>query len=76
MSSEAALVSAADKVHNASSIIKDYRVIGEEIWQRFQGKKEGTLWYYRALTNAFRQREVTPIVEELTQVVQQLESLS
>lgn len=76
MSSEAALVSAADKVHNASSMIKDYRVIGEEIWQRFQGKKEGTLWYYRALTNAFRQREVTPIVEELTQVVQQLESLS
>ncbi|PSO47703.1 MAG: phosphohydrolase [Cyanobacteria bacterium SW_9_44_58] len=76
MSSEATLVSVADKVHNASSIIKDYRVMGEEIWQRFQGKKQGTLWYYRALTNAFRQREVTPIVEELTQVVEQLESLS
>lgn len=76
LSAEAALVSAADKVHNASSIIRDHRVMGEEIWQRFQGQKEGTLWYYRALTNAFREREITPIVEELTQVVEQLESLS
>lgn len=76
MSDEVALVSVADKVHNASSIIKDYRVVGEEIWERFKGKKEGTLWYYRALTDAFRQRKVTPIVEELTKVVEQLESLS
>lgn len=75
MSSEGALVSAADKLYNANSIIRDYRLIGEEIWERFQGKKEGTLWYYRALRDAFRQREITPIVEELTQVVARLEAL-
>jgi len=76
LSADAALVSAADKLHNASSIIKDYRMMGEDIWERFRGKKAGTVWYYRALTNAFRQRERTPIIEELTQVVEQLESLS
>jgi (p)ppGpp synthase/HD superfamily hydrolase len=76
MSAEAALVSAADKLHNASSILKDYRLVGEEIWERFRGKKEGTLWYYRALVNAFRQREVTPIVEELTRVVEELDAIA
>lgn len=76
MSSQAALVSAADKIYNANSIIKDHRLIGEEIWQRFKAKKEGTLWYYNSLLNAFRQREITPIIEELTRVIQQLEALS
>src|SRR5262245_39641568 len=39
------LVSAADKLHNVRSIMRDYREHGEEIWNRFQGKRDGTLWY-------------------------------
>src|SRR5450432_1830799 len=31
------LVSTADKLHNARSILADYREIGEPIWERFQG---------------------------------------
>ena len=69
------LVSAADKLYNAQSILKDYRQIGDEIWQRFTGKKEGTLWYYRSLVNAFRQVETTPLIEELDRVVSELEQL-
>jgi len=69
------LVSAADKLYNAQSILKDYRQIGDEIWQRFTGKKEGTLWYYRSLVNAFRQVETTPLIEELDRVVAELEQL-
>ena len=42
------LVSAADKLHNVRSILRDYRVIGEELWGRFKGGRDGTLWYYRA----------------------------
>jgi len=75
MSEEAALVCAADKLYNVSSIIKDYRIVGEEIWERFTGKKAGTVWYYRALVDAFHHRKITPIVEELTRVVEQLETL-
>lgn len=34
------LVSAADKLHNVRSILNDYRVVGEEIWQRFKAGKQ------------------------------------
>lgn len=70
------LVSAADKLHNAQSITKDYRLLGESLWQRFQGGKEGTLWYYRALVTAFRQIGSHPLFEELERVVSELEDLT
>ena len=46
---ETRLVSAADKLNNVRSILSDYRDVGESIWDRFNGGREGTLWYYRAL---------------------------
>ncbi len=70
------LVSASDKLYNARSIVRDYRRIGEEISNRFNGGKSGTLWYYRAILEAFRQVEVTPVVSELDRVVQELEQLA
>ncbi|MEQ9237715.1 HD domain-containing protein [Coleofasciculus sp. E2-BRE-01] len=69
------LVSAADKLHNAWSILKDYRILGDNLWQRFHGGKEGTLWYYRSLIEAFRTQGSMPIVDELDRVVSELESL-
>lgn len=70
------LVSAADKLYNARSILRDYRVLGEELWQRFRGGKEGTLWYYRALIKAFQQAGSNPsLVEELARVVDEIEGL-
>ena len=52
-SPSARLVSAADKLANVRSIIKDYREIGEALWSRFKGGRDGTLWYYRALADTF-----------------------
>ena len=75
-SSSVRLVSCADKIYNARSILKDYRQIQDEIWERFKGKKAGTLWYYRSLVEAFHQAETTPIVEELERVVSDLEQLT
>ncbi|HEY9662126.1 MAG TPA: HD domain-containing protein [Allocoleopsis sp.] len=69
------LVSACDKLYNARSILQDYREQGDELWQRFKGGKDGTLWYYRALVTAFRQTGSAPVVEELDRVVSELESL-
>jgi GTP pyrophosphokinase len=79
-SSSVQLVSAADKLYNAWSILKDYRVLGESVWQRFKGGgKKGTLWYYRSLVNAFRQAPPSPnltlLVDELDRVVTKLEEL-
>ena len=70
------LVSMADKLHNARSILQDYRVHGESVWQRFSGGKEGSLWYYRSLVNVFRESVTSPLVEELNRVVTELEQLT
>ena len=70
------LVSAADKLYNVRSILKDYRQLGDLVWERFKGGKDGSLWYYRSLIEAFRQAELTPIVEELDRTVLELEQFS
>jgi (p)ppGpp synthase/HD superfamily hydrolase len=47
------LVSLADKVDNAEAIVNDYRQIGDDLWGRFTGGREGTIWYYRTLSSIF-----------------------
>jgi (p)ppGpp synthase/HD superfamily hydrolase len=69
------LVAVADKLYNARSIVSDYREIGESIWQRFSGGREGTLWYYRALLDELR-RAPNRLTEELERVVTDLEELT
>jgi (p)ppGpp synthase/HD superfamily hydrolase len=73
------LVSCADKIYNARSILKDYRIIGDAVWERFKAGKEGTLWYYRALVDAFnktnKNTQITQLTEELERVVTELETL-
>ncbi|MGZ8427164.1 MAG: HD domain-containing protein [Candidatus Binatia bacterium] len=70
------LVSASDKLHNARAILRDYRVHGEDLWPRFTGGKDGTLWYYRALVAAFTAAENHELGEELKRVVAEIETLS
>jgi GTP pyrophosphokinase len=70
------LVSTADKLHNFRTILSDYREIGDALWECFAGRKEGTLWYYRALTDAYRQLDAPlQLVAELERVVSELELL-
>ena len=67
------LVSAADKLHNARSILRDLRTEGEVTWQRFSAGREDQLWYYRALVDAFRTAGGTDeIVDELEEVVEEI----
>jgi (p)ppGpp synthase/HD superfamily hydrolase len=72
-------VCAADKIHNASTIISDLRrtVDAETIWSRFSGGKTATVQWYRNVYD--RLREVgfeAPIMSELGRVVAELEQLS
>jgi (p)ppGpp synthase/HD superfamily hydrolase len=70
------LVVACDKLHNARAMVRDYRVFGEAIWSRFTGRRDGTLWYYRALIHALDGREISELVRELDRTVTELESLA
>jgi (p)ppGpp synthase/HD superfamily hydrolase len=70
---ETRLVSAADKLNNTRSILSDYREVGESIWTRFHGGREGTLWYYRALVQEFKRSKPNRLMRELELAVQELE---
>jgi (p)ppGpp synthase/HD superfamily hydrolase len=69
------LVSAADKLNNVRSILSDYHAIGESIWSRFNGGREGTLWYYRALLDVFLRHPRNRITRDLQLAVNELEML-
>jgi hypothetical protein len=50
-------VALADKVHNARSLLEDYRLHGEGVWARFERPRaEYLLWYYGRLVEVFTAR--------------------
>lgn len=73
---ETRLVSAADKLNNVRSILSDYRSVGESVWSRFHGGREGTLWYYRTLRDEFLRDQPNRITRDLGRAVNELESLA
>ena len=70
------LVSAADKLHNARALLREYRAGGESVWDHFRGGREGTLWYYRTVADALKQSGASPLVEELDRVLGEIERLA
>jgi len=70
------LVSVADKLNNIRSIISDYRAIGESVWSRFNGKRDGTLWYYRTLRDEFLRSRPNRVTSAFDLAVKELEELT
>lgn len=65
-------ISLADKVYNARSILRDLRQEGDRIWSRFNGGKDGTLWYYQQLIIAFQTHGEQPLLSELIRLLAQI----
>ena len=61
-SADALLVSLADKLHNATAILRDLRTLGMSMFDRFNAGPYDTVWYYRELVAAFgdRSAHLTP----------------
>ena len=70
------LVSAADKLNNLRSILSDYRALGESVWSRFNGGRDGTIWYYRTLRDEFLRKDKNRITVDLDLAVRELEFLT
>ena len=72
-STDALLVSACDKLHNARSVLGDLRIHGNVIWQRFSTKSgPDQIWYYATLADLFSRRLPGPLADELQRVVGEL----
>jgi (p)ppGpp synthase/HD superfamily hydrolase len=67
------LVSNADKLHNAQSILRDWEQIGDLVWERFAGQKQGSLWYYGTLAQLFERRRPSALSQELQRVVAKIQ---
>ncbi|MBO3463297.1 HD domain-containing protein [Aetokthonos hydrillicola Thurmond2011] len=65
-------VSLADKLHNARSLLADFRQNGSSIWQEFKAGKEGTLWFYQQLQQVYSATGSDFLTQEFLRVVQQL----
>jgi len=87
MRTDERLVSLADKVHNARSILADLRKLnrsgvgdngaaGARYWDRFNVGKEQTLWYYRRLVQAYSTEGHGVLEEELARSVTEIERLA
>lgn len=63
------LVSLADKVHNSRAIVRDLLDVGEQLWSRFKGKREGTIWYYETLAGVFAEKKPGYLAGELRAMV-------
>ena len=72
---EVVRVSLADKVYNAWAIAGDLRQKGAYLWERFNGGREGTLWYYRRLVEVFAGLNAGAMFFDLQKAVQEIDEL-
>lgn len=66
------MVSLADKLHNARSIYMDLLEQGPSALDRFNGGRQGTLWYYQTLVRLFKSGENRVMVDEFERVVAEI----
>ena len=78
-SESARWVCAADKLHNAGTLVADLKrtIDPATIWGRFSAGREGTVRWYRRVFDRLRAVGfAAPIMEELRRVVETLEELA
>ncbi len=70
------LISAADKLYNARSILEDYRLIGPEVWRRFKRGRNLQMWYFDSILEVFKSTGKTRIVDEFERVIAELRQIT
>jgi (p)ppGpp synthase/HD superfamily hydrolase len=68
-------VSMADKLDNVGSLIRAYRIDGEEFWARSKKDPDDVRWYYGTLAARFVELRPGPLADELRRTVAELERL-
>ena len=70
------LISVADKLYNARSILEDYRAIGPEVWRRFKRGRDLQIWYFDTILEVFKSAGKSRIVDEFERVVVELKRIT
>jgi len=56
------IVTAADKLHNARSIVTDLQIHGDELWERFNSDKDSIFWYYQEIFKILESKQVSQVL--------------
>jgi (p)ppGpp synthase/HD superfamily hydrolase len=70
------LISAADKLYNARTMLDEYRAVGAVVWKRFKRGRDPQIRYFHELLRVFKSAGSNRLVEEFDRVVAKLESIS
>lgn len=65
-------VSAADKLHNARSILSDLREHGPSVWDRFHADADAQRWYYGEVARVLEAHHDSVLTRELRRTVDDL----
>ena len=72
----------ADALANLRSIVRDYEIVGEDIWNRFKQGRSGQLWYYEDIrkyaygrVDNLMYREYCRLYDDLVEAVFQSQTL-
>jgi (p)ppGpp synthase/HD superfamily hydrolase len=68
-------VTLADKVHNARTIVADLRELGPASLDRFNGGRDGTLWYYATIAERLGALAPGPLADELVRLAAEMSVL-
>ena len=66
----AKVIALGDKLANVRSLARDYKLLGDELWQRFNMKdKAQQAWYYRGLCDSLKDMEEFPEYWEFCELI-------
>lgn len=67
---EVKMIALGDKLSNIRALQRDYDLLGERVWERFNNKNKADQgWYYQAVTDALQDLNTYPAWRELSSLV-------
>ena len=67
---EVKMIALGDKLSNIRALQRDYGILGEQVWERFNNKSKAEQGlYYQAVTDALQDLNVYPVWHELANLV-------
>ena len=69
---EVLVVSRADKLHNARTMLLDHRTLGDAFWSRFNAGVDEQRWYLSSVVEVFTERLPGPMTDELRRIRDEL----
>lgn len=70
---EMKMIALGDKLSNIRSLKRDYAILGEELWQRFNQKDKAQHgWYYRSMRDAVSELRDTLAWKELDSLIKEI----